>query len=239
VPPTWVRTWKSRNMRDDGPESEVLERLRGRVDPLLRAALIRSFELGFLGSMAIEDQIDHALGFVAVLEERLGRSPDSVIDLGTGGGVPGLVLASCWPDARVVLMDASERRTSFLSETLEAWPSPGGAGVMRGRAEELGREAGLREQFEAVTSRSFGLPALTAECGSAFLAADGWMVVSEPPDIASELRWPRDGLALVGLEAVETARVDGRFGYQVLHKVCGIEERFPRRVGIPAKRPIF
>ena len=70
-------------------------------------ALARSFDLGFLGAMPIADQIDHALGFVAVIEELPGRPPASVIDLGTGGGVPGLVLISCWQGARVVLMDAS------------------------------------------------------------------------------------------------------------------------------------
>jgi 16S rRNA (guanine527-N7)-methyltransferase len=222
-----------------GSDEYALEALRPRVDPVLREALARSFDLGFLGSMPIEDQIDHALGFVSVIETRLARTPESVIDLGTGGGVPGLVLGSCWPDARVVLMDASERRTQFLAETLEQWPTSGGIEVVRGRAEELGHRPDLREQFEAVTSRSFGIPALTAECGSSFLTVGGWMVVSEPPDAAPQLRWPAAGLDSVGLEPVETTRVAGRYGYQVLHKVTAIEDRFPRRVGIPAKRPIF
>jgi 16S rRNA (guanine527-N7)-methyltransferase len=189
--------------------------------------------------MPIEDQIDHGLGFVVILEAVLGRPPTSVIDLGTGGGVPGLVLVSCWPNARVVLMDASERRTSFLQETLDRWPGVSGAEVVRGRAEELGRLAGLRERFEAVTSRSFGIPALTAECGSSFLAGRGTMVVSEPPDAQPGDRWPDEGLASVGLESAGTSRPDGRFGYQLLRKVGTIDERFPRRVGIPAKRPLF
>jgi 16S rRNA (guanine527-N7)-methyltransferase len=226
-------------MNGDGSGSEVLDGLHSRVDPSLRRMLARSFELGFLGSMAIEDQIDHALGFVAVLEDRLGAPPRSVLDLGTGGGVPGLVLISCWPETRVVLMDASERRTGFLSETLEGWDGGRNAEVVRGRAEELGRRTEMREQFEAVTSRSFGTPALTAECGSAFLSVDGWMVVSEPPDLPSGLRWPTAGLALVGLEPEGSSRVAGRFGYQVLRKVAALGDRYPRRVGVPAKRPVF
>ena len=226
-------------MPGSGPEDDVLAILRPRVDPVLRRALSRSFDLGFLGSMPIDAQIDHALGFVHVVEERHGGPPASVIDLGPGGGVPGLVLGSCWPEARVVLMDASERRTQFLAETLEEWNASGGVEVVRGRAEELGHRPDLREQFDAVTSRSFGIPALTAECGSSFLSPGGWMVVSEPPDAAPDLRWPKDGLATVGLEPMETTRVAGRFGYQVLHKIVGIEDRYPRRVGIPAKRPIF
>ncbi len=226
-------------MTFDDLTGDELKVLRARVDPLLFRALARSFELGFLGSMPIEDQIDHALGFVFLVEARLGRTPGSVIDLGTGGGVPGLVLISCWPETRVVLMDASERRTAFLEKTVENWPSAVNAEVIRGRAEDLGRKGGLREQFDVVTSRSFGIPALTAECGSAFLVPDGWMVISEPPDIAPGDRWPASGLATVGLTSAGTVRLEDRFGYQVLRKESRIDERFPRRVGIPAKRPIF
>lgn len=226
-------------MSDGDTGSDALAELHGRIDRQLRPALARSSEFGFLGSMPVDDQIDHALGFVAVLEGRLGGPPRSVIDLGTGGGVPGLVLVSCWPETRIVLMDASERRTGFLSETLRGWGGGGNAEVVRGRAEDLGRDPGMRELFQAVTSRSFGTPALTAECGASFLEVGGWMVVSEPPDLEPSLRWPADGLTLVGLEPAGSTRVAGRFGYQVLHKTAPVGDRYPRRVGVPSKRPIF
>jgi 16S rRNA (guanine527-N7)-methyltransferase len=224
---------------DEGFPEGLLSSLRQRGDPALDAVLHRSFELGFLGSMAITDQIEHALGFVAIFESELGGPPSSVIDMGTGGGVPGLVLASCWPDSQVVLMDVNERRTSFLQEVLDGWNGSGRAEVLRGRAEVLGRDDEFRERFDAVTSRSFGLPAATAECGSSFLALCGWMVVSEPPDSGSSVRWPGPGLRQVGLDPVTTLRPVVRFGYQVLKKVDPLDPRYPRRVGIPVKRPIF
>ena len=216
-----------------------MDSLRERVDPALDAVFQRSFDLGFLGSMPIADQIDHALGFVAVLETEAGGPPASVIDLGTGGGVPGLVLASCWPETRIVLMDANERRTTFLQEVLDGWAGSGRTEVMRGRAEELGRVEALREHFAAVTSRSFGIPAATAECGSSFLEVGGAMVVSEPPDTDPGERWPGPGLLELGLAPVASVRPDERFGYQVLKKVRSLDDRYPRRVGVPVKRPIF
>jgi len=205
----------------------------------LDGVLQRSFELGFLGAMPIADQIDHAIGFAAVLESEFGGPPASAIDLGTGGGVPGLILVSCWPETRVVLMDATERRTAFLAEVLDSWPGADNAEVVRGRAEELGRTEALRENFAAVTSRSFGVPAATAECGSAFLEVGGSMVVSEPPDSDPDGRWPTDGLAELGLSPVGTVRPAERYGYQVLRKIEALGVRFPRRVGVPVKRPIF
>ncbi len=218
---------------------EGIDALRSLVDPALDGIYRRSFELGFLGSMPIGDQIEHALGFVAILESLSVGPPASVLDLGTGGGIPGLVLASCWPDTRVVLMDANERRTAFLQEVVDGWAGSARCEVVRGRAEELGRDGTLRQQFDAVTSRSFGPPAATAECGSSFLAVGGSMVISEPPDADPEDRWPRAGLQRLGLVPVATLRPVGRFGYQVLTKVEAMDDKYPRRVGIPVKRPLF
>ena len=226
-------------MAREGFPDGLLSALREKVDPALDAVFLRSFELGFLGGMPIADQIEHALGFVAIFELELGGPPSSVIDLGTGGGVPGLVLASCWPDSRVVLMDVNERRTAFLREVVDGWSGSGRAEVLRGRAETLGHDDEFRERFEAVTSRSFGLPAATAECGASFLVVGGSMVISEPPDSDPAVRWPEQGLRQVGLDPVTTLRPLVRFGYQILRKVEPIDARYPRRVGIPVRRPVF
>jgi 16S rRNA (guanine527-N7)-methyltransferase len=225
------------NRSGDVPESIV--ELRGRVTLRVEQILHRSAELGFLGSMSVSDQIDHALGFVVAAESVLQRQPRSVVDMGAGGGVPGLVLLSCWPDSRLVLLDANERRTEFLSTETAGWDAPGTVEVLRGRAEEIGRMDRLRQQFDLVTSRSFGVPAVTAECGSPLLAVGGVMVVSEPPDGPDGTRWPVEGLTQVGLRVSTRVRFDDRFGYQVLVKSDPTPDRYPRRVGIPSKRPLF
>jgi len=103
----------------------------------------------------------------------------------------------------------------------------------------MGRREDLREAFEVVTSRSFGPPAITAESGAAFLKVEGWMVVSEPPETAVGDRWPALGLREVGLSPAGAIRVNDRFGYQLLHKEEQLSDRYPRRVGIPSKRPLF
>jgi 16S rRNA (guanine527-N7)-methyltransferase len=205
------------------------------VDRLLK----RSAALGFLGGMPVQDQIDHALGFVLAGEALLGGAPGSVVDLGSGGGIPGVVVASCWPDTRVVLLDANERRTDFLSRELEGQDGLLSLHVVRGRAEELGRDPELREMFDLVTARSFGPPAVTAECGSALVTEGGVLIVSEPPDVDTAERWPPAGVALVGLSIGGGFRFGDRFGYQTLHKSAPVSDRYPRRTGIPTKRPLF
>ncbi|MGA8372219.1 MAG: hypothetical protein WB765_18950, partial [Acidimicrobiales bacterium] len=71
------------------------------------------------------------------------------------------------------------------------------------------------------------------------LAVGGQAIVSEPPVAESGERWPAHGLAQLGLEPAGRFRFLDRFGYQVLDKVEACDERYPRRVGVPAKRPVF
>jgi 16S rRNA (guanine527-N7)-methyltransferase len=220
----WPPGTEPRHPQLEGHLTEELEHAKG---------------LGFLGPMPAAEQLEHALGFVGVIESELGRAPGSVLDLGSGGGPPGLVLAACWPTTRAVLVEANHRRAEFLQHSLARLGVAESAEVATGRAESLGHQPDLREAFECVTGRSFGRPAVTAECGSAFLSLDGRLVASEPPDaVSDDDRWPSAGLALLGLVRPRMVRF-GRFGYRVVDKASAIAARYPRRLGIPAKRPLF
>ena len=219
------------------PQSLVA--LRARVGDFVVESLERSSDRNFLGRMPVAEQIDHALGFVSAVETVLGGIPTSVADLGSGGGVPGLVLLSCWPGCRVLLLDGNQRRIEFLAAQTDSWAGSRRVELVRGRAEEVARDDRMRGQFEVVTARSFGPPAVTAECGAPLLGLGGVMVVSEPPGEADGGRWPDGGLSQVGLTRSSRVRFDDRFGYQVLLKSSETPERYPRRVGIPAKRPLF
>lgn len=159
-----------------------------------------------------------------------------ILDLGSGGGLPGLPLALALPDREWVLLDGSVTRCTFLSEAIEELGITDRVSVVPSRAEEAGRHAALRFSFGAVIARSFAAPAVTAECGAPFLKAGGVLIVAEPPE-ASPARWPEEGLATVGL--VRGERVAEPSAYQVLRQDVPCPDRYPRRVGIPAKRPLF
>lgn len=196
---------------------------------------------GFLGPGALLPHVRHALGFCRVLERECGI-PASVLDLGSGGGLPGLVLAERWPGAEVVLLEGLATRAEFLRRSLGELDWGPRARVWGGRAEEAGRSE-LRGTLPAVVARSFARPAVTAECGAPLLAPGGVLVVSDPPAEAegdgpgAPDRWPAEGLARVGLVG-RAAEAEG-FSYRVLRLTGTCPDRFPRRVGVPAKRPLF
>lgn len=200
----------------------------------LPEVLRRSRELGFLGPGPVGAHIEHASAFAPAL-------PDGarVLDLGSGGGVPGLVLAVQRPDLRLVLLDVRQRRVRFLDAAIHDLGVADRVDAVEGRAEDVARDPAFRHRFDAVVSRSFGAPAVTAECAVAFLRAPGGvLLVSEPPDPADD-RWSSALLGELGLEdgGLVAAEADGARVRQ-LRVVTQCPDRYPRRSGIPAKRPL-
>ncbi len=176
----------------------------------------------------------HSAGYAAVL----GATPTWVVDLGSGGGVPGLVLAvESWPDAHLALLDASQRRCTYLELCVADLDLGDRVEVLWARAEDAGRDPALRGTADAVVARSFGAAAVTAECAAPLLQVGGALVVSEPPGSEGD-RWDVEGLAGLGLVPEATERVEGAT-FTRLRQVEACPERFPRRAGIPARRPLF
>jgi len=201
----------------------------------LLSALEESRELGFLGPGAVERQYAHARELAAAIGSFGGR----FLDLGSGGGVPGLVLAEQWPEARGTLLDAQQRRCSFLERAVERLGLDGRVVVVCGRAERLAREPGLRGAFDLVVARSFAAPAVTAECAVGFLRVSGRLVVTEPPggEMAGE-RWPVGGMAQLGFASPEPIR-RGETGAMSVVLSAEVSDRWPRREGVPGKRPLW
>ncbi len=194
---------------------------------------------GFLGPGPIDRHVEHARGFVAVARALSvgGPARPQVVDLGSGGGLPGLVMALEWPAADLVLLEANGRRAGFLSDAIRRLGLHEGVRVLQGRAEVIGRDPSWRATFHGVVSRSFGPPAVVAECAAPLLEVEGWVVVSEPESAQKAERWPAASLATLGLEPSEL--VHREFDYQVLRQTVLCSDTYPRRDGRPAKRPLF
>jgi 16S rRNA (guanine527-N7)-methyltransferase len=222
----------------------------------LLEAIHRSREWGFLGDGPIDVHIAHAQGFAEALKWAVEEDPSIEqteggatlvpgpwMDLGSGGGIPGLILAHLWPAREATLLDGSERRTRFLSQVVEEQGWTDRVRVVTARAEVAGRAESLRGAFSLVVARSFGSPPVTAECAAPFLRLGGMLIVSEPPTdpgpaaLPDSSRWPGEGLATIGLSNLGLWR--GAFGYRVLRQSRICPDRFPRRVGIPGKRPLY
>ncbi len=211
----------------------------------LHAVLAEARAAGFLGPGALQPQIRHAEGFAAAARRLGAGGPETprVVDLGSGGGLPGLVVAEAWHEAAMVLLEANRRRAAFLRRAVERLELSGRVTVLEERAEVCGRQEGFRGAFDGVLARSFGRPAVVAECAAPLLKVGGWLLVSEPPPRApvtgseEQARWPAEPLQLLGLAPTELFHQE--FEFQALRQVAPCPDRFPRRNGVPAKKPLF
>lgn len=198
--------------------------------------LERSRALGFLGPGPVADHVRHARSFLFAaleLEPGLENASPRCLDMGTGGGVPGLVLAELIPSSTWVLLDSMQRRTAVLAEEVAGLGWSGRVEVIADRAEVAARDERLRGGFNLVTARSFAAPGVTAECARGFLSPGGLLVVSDPPEGPGD-RWPSSPLAAIGLEVMGHLA-----GCTVMRADGPPPDHVPRGVGKPGKRPLF
>ena len=198
----------------------------------LLTLLTRSRELGFIGPGDLRGHIENAEAWLDVIP------PDAaVLDLGSGGGLPGLVIAERRPDVSLTLLDSQRKRCTFLEGALTGL-GRADVDVWCGRAEVLAHDLFRRGHFLVVCARSFGSPAVTAECGVGFLAPGGSIWVSEPPGETNPARWPEAGLRPLGLSLGQRRNLGVTHLQQlVLDGEC--PDRLPRSDGRPSKRPLF
>jgi 16S rRNA (guanine527-N7)-methyltransferase len=163
----------------------------------LHEALGESQRLGFLGDRKIAGVVDHALLFVDALDglTSIDGGRPSVVDLGSGGGLPGLVIAQQRPEMNLVLLDRRTKRTDFLQRIVSRLGWGERVEVVVGDAEQFVREFG--GSFDGVVARGFGPPQKTLTIAASLIRAGGRVVISEPPHGD---RWGVDLLARMSLE---------------------------------------
>lgn len=146
--------------------------------------------------------------------------------------MPSLPILVARPSYSAVLVDAIQKRCSFLIWALGQLGMADRVDVWCGRAEEIGHSERARAGFDAVVARSFGPPAMTVECGAPLLKPGGLLVISEPPEGRP---WPAEPLAAIGL----TREPDLTPGVVVLRRSGEVADHYPRRAKVQQRDPLF
>ncbi|GAA5514335.1 ribosomal RNA small subunit methyltransferase G [Deinococcus carri] len=175
-----------------------------------------------------------------------GAGPEAagpVLDLGTGAGFPALPLAIMRPDLPTVPLDATRKKVEFVERTAQA------LGLARvhplvGRAETLGRDPEQRGRYGRVVTRAVAALPILAELALPFLREGGLLVAQKGPITPEELEAGTRAAAEVGGEvrAVDPFTLpltgDART-LVVIEKTGPTPERYPRREGVPNRKPLF
>lgn len=145
-----------------------------------------------------------------------------LIDLGSGGGLPGLPLLADCTNMTGVLLDAASKRTAFLVWAAVELGLSDRVAVVTARAEAAAHDPDHRGQYDVVACRGFGPPALTIECSAGFLGLGGRLLISEPPD---RRQWNNEVLESIGLAHAETSD-----GVAMFVRVGSIPDTVPRAI---------
>ena len=182
----------------------------------------------------------HLLDSLALLP--LCPADASIVDIGTGAGLPGPPLAVALPGARVTLLASTNKRLDFLDEVLALLPVPG-AKTLWGRAEELAQDTALRESFDIDTARAVANLRQLAEYCLPFVKVGGVFLPMKAGDIEAELGEAKNAVGTLGgrLERVYSYTLPGEgavMSVPVIRKVRRTDAKYPRRQAQIVQQPL-
>jgi 16S rRNA (guanine527-N7)-methyltransferase len=210
----------------------------------LLAASAREFNLTSVREPeAIERRhLLESLAFGRLIEQH-GLLPEGakVLDVGTGAGLPGLPLKLAWPSLRMTLMEATGKKCRFL-ELVIARLGLEGIDVVEARAEELAHDPKHRAAYDLVVARAVAPLPVLLEYTLPYLRLGGHLAATKGSAARSELEASTPARDALGGAIVATPTLETPEGLPqtvvIIEKVRETPERYPRRTGIPTKRPI-
>jgi 16S rRNA (guanine527-N7)-methyltransferase len=165
----------------------------------------------------------------------------TVVDVGSGGGLPGLPLKLARPELEMTLIEANRRKAAFLVHA-SAELGLRDVHVEPLRAEMAGRDPRLREHFDAAVVRAVGHLAVIAELCLPLVRVGG-RVLAQKTGAEAEVRAAAAAIDLLGAEVEQVAatpsaaRAHGQV--VVMRKVRPTPREYPRRTGVPERKPIL
>ena len=163
-----------------------------------------------------------------------------IIDVGTGAGFPGLPLAIARKDFQVTLLDAQQKRCDFLQEVVSKLALPH-VTVLHMRAEDAGKAAELREQFDLAVARAVAPMNILLEYLLPFVKVGGHALAWKGPAVLEELPSAERAAALLGggwMEKRESMLEDRTQILVSVQKMHSTPKQYPRKSGIPSKKPL-
>lgn len=193
-----------------------------------------------------EAQVTHFLDSLTVvlgLESHQKDRDSKLIDVGSGGGFPGLPLRIVLPGLRVVLLEATAKKARFL-EHIVAELGLDNVEVILGRAEEVARDDNYWEKFDVAVSRAVASLPVLAELVLPFCAVGGRMIAPKKGDISREVDRSSKAITTLGgkinqIKEINLEELPDKRCLVIIEKIQHTPDRYPRRPGIPAKRPVL
>ncbi|AMA71460.1 MULTISPECIES: 16S rRNA (guanine(527)-N(7))-methyltransferase RsmG [Aneurinibacillus] len=167
---------------------------------------------------------------------------ESLIDVGSGAGFPGIPLKICFPSLKLTILDSLNKRLVFLQEVARQLGLVD-ISFVHSRAEDAGKDKKYRDRFDLVTARAVARMSVLAELCLPFVKPGGAFLVMKGADIEAELNEGKKAIKVLGgkTERVETFELPEEKAERniiIIRKQQKTPSVYPRKAGTPAKKPI-
>lgn len=184
----------------------------------------------------------HFIDSIKVFKFPYVREAKNIIDIGTGGGFPGIPMKIVKSDCSIVLLDSLNKRINFLNEVIDKLELDD-IRTIHGRAEDFAQKAEYREKFDLTVSRAVANLAVLLELCLPYVKVGGYFVALKGPSIEDEIKDAKVALRVLGgsieeIIEVNIAGSDLKHNLLVIKKVKDTPKKYPRKAGTANKSPI-
>ncbi len=189
-----------------------------------------------------EFAVKHLIDSLTCLKAVAIKKGARVLDVGAGAGFPGIPLVICRPDLHLTMLESTEKRVKFLKMAISGLVLEN-VEALHGRAEDFGRKKIFRDSYDVVVSRAVAALAVLAEYCLPPIKEGGVFIAMKGPKTENEIKSAENALAILG--GIVDKTVDLQLPYTgderklvVVSKIKATPDAYPRRAGIPMKKPL-
>lgn len=186
--------------------------------------------------------IKHFLDSVLIKNSNINFNNVKLIDIGTGGGFPGIPLKIIYPSVNITLLDSLNKRVNFLNNVVKELDLRD-VETIHGRAEEFARKDSYREVYDIAVSRAVAQLSTLIEYCLAYVKVGGYFISMKGPNYKEELKQAGNSLKVMGGKVTEIIEYslpnnNGDRTIIVIKKICSTPKKYPRGQGKPRNMPL-
>ena len=184
----------------------------------------------------------HFIDCIKAFKSNAIRNANTIIDVGTGAGFPGIPIAIMNPTCKVTLLDSLNKRINFLNIVVSELGLKN-VTTIHSRAEDGARKSELREKFDVATSRAVANMAVLSEFCMPYVKKGGYFVALKGPAIDEEIETSGNAIKILGgklkeIIEVEIEETNLKHNIVEVEKVNNCPKTYPRKAGTVSKKPL-